>query len=406
MTRMTRLIMCCQVSLLHSIWESTSELESDFSYFRMQSKGQKSSTSSSLLKALTKTLLDGPLPEEIPFKKTEGIPTYEMTQFVVQVQKVYRKEYGTARARKVPAEQDDRLPRREQGLRKGRKTGMAAFLREREGQIQRSDSSKSESPQSLDSNTASSLSAVKEAACSNGKKRQEYESYAAALENIASKKRKVLQSFGEKSDPEAKQKLKAAEEKIRNKPTLERRDLAINLERGLLLVEALCLVVLRPGVRLSGGCRNAFESLKLKVVAWTPNDGSFLQEVSSVKHVIWFDSTPESLDQMTHLDNKADQDDYILGTRMYGGFVAGIEWLDHCVKHKLVIRPVLCLKSALTLKQELVIHKSLRQKTLVETIANCVQADAARSGAVGMVFHGARKKLSLPKLNSTMTNEQ
>ncbi|CAK8986050.1 Uncharacterized protein (Fragment) [Durusdinium trenchii] len=329
----------------------------------MQSKGQKSSTSSSLLKALTKTLLDGPLPEEIPFKKTEGIPTYEMTQFVVQVQKVYRKEYGTARARKVPAEQDDRLPRREQGLRKGRKTGMAAFLREREGQIQRSDSSKSESPQSLDSNTASSLSAVKEAACSNGKKRQEYESYAAALENIASKKRKVLQSFGEKSDPEAKQKLKAAEEKIWNKPTLERRDLAINLERGLLLVEALCLVVLRPGVRLSGGCRNAFEPLKLKVVAWTPNDGSFLQEVSSVKHVIWFDSTPESLDQMIHLDNKADQDDYILGTRMYGGFVAGIEWLDHCVKHKLVIRPVLCLKSALTLKQELVIHKSLRQKT-------------------------------------------
>ena len=186
-----------KVIFMHCCWESTCELESNHSIFRLLSRGQKCNTSGASLRYLLKCLLDGPAVDEIAIE-SNGIYTPSMR--ILEVQSQWRKLFG-ARPKKTTGKISERpLPRRETGARRGcRKKGMAAFLERRH----KESKACSALPMSDDVQVCrmESLQAKTEETAEIGRKRKEYESFSARIAEKTKKRQAIMERLADCSDP-------------------------------------------------------------------------------------------------------------------------------------------------------------------------------------------------------------
>lgn len=273
---------------------------------------------------------------------------------------------------------------------------MQALLREREKQMA-NGSGQDLSEVLSDSEGIERLTDVQAKQTLEGQKLPKYESYAHAVQEVAVKKRRVLYMLSQESDPETVKKLKLAEANLKNRPTLERRDLELNLEQGKYLESSLCLVVLPPDHQLSAPREHMLSSLSLKVVTWSKG-WDFLVSLAAAKHVIWLASSLAEESRVIHLQEVADDaEGFLLGSRMFGGYIGTVEWLDAChacpVK-KTIVQPVLRLCSCLSEKVEICFHSSLAlHRDLASQIYKACQRDVARASGINLILREGRRKL-------------
>ena len=184
---------------MHCCWESTCELESNHSIFRLLSRGQKCSTSRASLRHVLKCLLDGPAVDQIA-PESHGIYTPSMRILEVQTQVEETVWSQTKNKRKICDSSERPLPRRETGARRGcRQKGMAAFLAKRH----KDSKACTALPLSDDVQVCrmESLQAKTEETAEVGRKRKEYESFSARIAEKTKKRQAIMERMADCSDP-------------------------------------------------------------------------------------------------------------------------------------------------------------------------------------------------------------
>lgn len=332
-----------------------------------------------------KVLLDGPQPDAIaPHRSGQ----YESSKTARQAQFVYRKLFGSK-----PLRRQTSLPRRETGKRGCRNKGLQAFLRRREHEIQKAGLQASS--QERDKAAEFEKFALAEAEC--GRKRKEFASYSKTVQEKAQKKQKLLEALSA-GDTEACAKLKADKDKAAAAPQLQRMDLQIKLEQQCFLQPELCLVVSVRGEgsesMMTSTQRDLMEKkLGLTVVTFA-KDGSMAPDLLRARHLIWF--APTCAEETSFIDPhnpSSDLSGVLIASRLFGGHVAGPEWLSFCKPDK-ILEPVLRIKNALRLPLELCLHESIPQKPLLLSLIVAAAKDPEMSGETRWVVQGCRKKLS------------
>ena len=371
---------------MFSMWESTCELEQDFNYYRMLGGRQKANTSPDLIACLLKVLLDGPSPQDLaPFhKQANGSVTYVPSHKVLQIQCAYRQAYGVTLLRKRTAD-DEKLPRRETKSR-AKKRGLAAFLRVREQEMTSASTSPAESMEDLKKISSREAEATK---CHG-------ETLAATLQANLMKTRKHTEIYASgRPDDETLKKLKLEEGQLKKKlddiDLLQRRDLTANKGQEKFIDSDLCaLMVATSDIDLTKTQAKALENLGLRWRRWRP-DESMMDRLISKKHIIWF-APSEKMEHTLIEAMDEDKDCCLLASRLFGGHVAGREWLDSCVEAGRVVRPVLYLESAVTARNhEIAFHESLPQRPNLDKMMLKLFKDPTKE--IRWVLHHSRKKL-------------
>lgn len=378
---------------MFSMWESTCELEQDFSYYRMLAGRHKAKTSPDLIACLLKVLLDGPRPEDlVPFhKEVNGSVTYMPSPKVFEIQYAYRQAYGVTKLRKKKADNAEKLPRRETKSR-AKKRGLAAFLRAREQEM----TSASPPPAELMEELKHISSREAEATKCHG------ETLAATLQANLMKKRKRTEIYASgRPDDETIKKMKLEEDQLKKKlddiALLQRRDLTVNKEQGKFIDSDLCaLMVATADIDLTKTQAKALENLGLRWRRWKPSDESTFDRLIAKKHIIWF--CPSEVMEKRMLMREGVDEDHdccLLASRLFGGYVAGREWLDSCVAASQVVCPVLHLQSAVTATfgrtTEIAIHESVPQRPIFDSMMVKLFKDPTKD--IRWVVHHSRKKL-------------
>ncbi|CAE7825204.1 unnamed protein product, partial [Symbiodinium sp. CCMP2456] len=80
---------------------------------------------------------------------------------------------------------------------------------------------------------------------------------------------------------------------------------------------------------------------------------------------------------------------------MLGGFIAGPEWIDACVRANVLFEPVLRLAKAIQVPKELRVHESYHYKDSLEKM--CVEAARNPSANMKWTIRESRKKLTKKK---------
>ncbi len=336
------------VTLLLISWESTGQLEQNLAFFRMATTSQKSATSPASIRCALKVLFDGPQGADSKDLCRPPIPednTYRLGSWGHRVLGHYRAMFGgQSNTSKT------RLPRRH--MKKRPTSGLAAFLRARaleEAGLQR-EAMPAEKLEKLEKQTA------------NEAKQRLSESQATLrrkLQEKASLKRRLLDEavFSE----HAQKKLKAAlkdEAKLLENAKVHRRDLACaeKLSPEGLLVVCVTLTGEKEPCPIKTGL-NLTQIGLLKHIHWNESVKGRGQEVAKLalegKGVIWL-AHGDASEKALVTGNAF----LALASRLLGGWVANMEWLNHCLTHGLV-EPLLLMNRALKIPREVFLDAAI-----------------------------------------------
>ena len=128
------------------------------------------------------------------------------------------------------------------------------------------------------------------------------------------------------------------------------------------------------------------DGLGAKVLPW---DLGCVAELLTFRHVVWAAHTREAQSDMI----KGVETEVCLASRMLGGWIAGPEWTDACVRGKQLYEPVLRLARAVSIPKEMRVHESCSFGHALEKI--CIAAASNTSGGMKWTLRDSRKKLWL-----------
>ena len=160
---------------------------------------------------------------------------------------------------------------------------------------------------------------------------------------------------------------------------LMRRDLESNIRRGICLTPDITAIVV-----LAGPNFNRLDGLGAKVLMW---DLACVSELLNFRHVVWAAPTQAMQNNMVH----GEDTEVCLASRMLGGFIAGPEWIDACVRANVLFEPVLRLAKAIQVPKELRVHESYNCKDSLEKM--CIEAARNPSANMKWTLRESRKKL-------------
>ncbi len=373
-----------------AIWESTTEVEQNFSSVRLLTSSCKSSTSEQSVKHCLKVLLDGPKPEEVaPFVKNASLAeAYVVTYWVKTVQARWRKVFGNAQNHRKST-----LPRRT--LQKRPKKGMPGFLEKQEHcQRNLAETNSSASSAGLDPEKVQALKAATEVATAEAEAGQAHKSLLASLQKNAGKKRKLVEAMAFGFDQEAKQKL-AAHRKDRQSlkmTVIARRDLASAAEQGKSLESELCVAV--PVASLTTTQTRTLENMNVCILPFAADEAT-LERMLRFKHILWCASTNEMESRLVDGDFDSVPAVITMVSRLCGGFLVGPEWFDQVQQSQFLVRPILQLSKACLTYVECLLHKKLPEKSEILGLFTAI----ARSPSADFrwVVRTKREELSMPQ---------
>ena len=216
------------------------------------------------------------------------------------------------------------------------------------------------------------------------------------------KKRKLFQALAEGPDKHAERVLRAdrADLNLKKVADLRRRDLDWSeLNEAFLSVCSCCCVVM-PGKQLSSDEHRLLDRFSVAVYPWKPSLDYFV-DVLRRKDIIWLtnDDEVEIIRGEVRDDAPPDsQTGFLIASRLVGGWVAGVEWLDFVRRKGKAVQPVLQLGRAISVARELVCHNSLPTSSLVRQIVSA--AGTLESGKCAWTVRECRKNLRLGRTQS------
>ena len=216
---------------------------------------------------------------------------------------------------------------------------------------------------------------------------------------LQGKKRKALEVMTDgQSDKHAQETLKLGQSMMdaRKMADLSRRDLQWSERTGASLSRSSCCV-LPPAVTLSSDEEQVLQRLGVKFSVWK-SDREYFRELLHFKDIVWFTPGDESAiaaqDGLNATERQTEcQTGYLLTSRLLGGWVAGIEWLEACKRSRQTLQPVLRLARALAIPREMVCHESEKFGSLVSDVV--AAANMVASANCAWVIRECRKKLLL-----------
>ena len=184
----------------------------------------------------------------------------------------------------------------------------------------------------------------------------------------------------EGNDEEAAKTLEKDRAKDMSKTTdLLRRDQDAIIQKNACLNPELTVIVTPVLVsKLSG--------LGARVVVWELTNVS---QLFNFRHIVWAVNSREEYKDLINATVK----EFSLATRVMGGWLAGPEWVDSCVRCSCLFESPLRLARAMRVPRELLFHSSFELKDALERI--CTAACTFASGGMNWTLVQSRHKLKL-----------
>ena len=359
--------MCCSMTCLANAWpakvemvlclcESTAGIEQRFSRMRMLRHDQKGKTCARFIRDAMKTNFDAPSGHGFCQKDQDG---YKLSDFGLKVLRTYRDEYGGGR--NGPKAE---LPRRTMKDR-SRKTGLAAFMRERESQ-KRSllQGNPADEPEDLCDLAAATSHEAKR------RRTDKHDALCTQMKELAVKKRELLLSLPEVADQKLKEHQQKEKQVLRTLASKQVRSLqgAVPFETlaGVVVVLAsknAAANVLEPGGAGEEqaahddlehqGTKQLLRQLGCRTVIGMSDPG-LISELLQAEHTIWL-----GLSSATEKGMMCGNGFAGAMARLLGGYLAGESWVRHCKTSGRIVLPPVRLGRALLATQEVHLSKSV-----------------------------------------------
>jgi hypothetical protein len=370
-----------EVSLLLTLFEATGLLEQNLSSLRAYREKNMSPAS---LRDSMKVLLDG---EPVGFHRGTG---YEVTAFGRRVQQTYRKLFGgQTNTPKTQGQLDVRLPRRTLGSRKS-STGLAAFQRHREEQLEKI----AKEPTGMSETAARKLcKAVDESAAERATKRQK--TLAETLATKTAKKVQLLTEMDAKSQAKLKEAVRTEDDRLKKLSSIQLRDLwtaeTLSDAKNILVVAVPTAADADKVDRMAAQASKDLHPFGLGVIPLTAEN--LVSRIVESRTTIWLGLTQEAEDVITY-QNESKPQLVTAMARLLGGYVAGPVWVHACQQTKRLLTPVLQLGRALRVPRQLAFNADVQFRGgILKTIA---AVEAHPAGHTLWVVRKTREELSAP----------